>query len=103
MDESLIKMVEPEFCQGCGWKPTRPNNEKQEIAVENRWLIIAIPNSVVWLYVCPSCHLITTNQNCVENVKELIKIKSSKIISPSSGIVKPELRTLPKKDIYTRN
>ena len=103
MNENQLIIAEPDLCQHCGWEPMRRNNENQEINVENKWFIIPIPNSVVWLFVCPACHCVMANKNCVGNVKELIKRKSSKIITSKSDIVKPKLSVLPNKNVFTRN
>jgi hypothetical protein len=78
-----ITMVDPPCCRACNWKPVEPNNDKQEINIKNLWLIIPIPDSVVWLYVCPSCGFIMPNDNALENVKKLQKIRNRHIIHAS--------------------
>ena len=86
-------MESPDFCQHCSWKPVIPNNENQEIAIENQWLVIPIPNSAIWLYVCPACHCVMANKNCIENIKKIKEFKKNQIVQPKSNII----------DIHGRN
>ena len=77
-----IMMLPPEHCRGCKWTPVKPNNDKQAISVENAWLIVMIPNSVIWFYVCPKCGFVMPNDNAVENVEKLIEARKQKIVTP---------------------
>ena len=79
-----ITFIEPDSCKQCEWKPPLPNNNGQIIAVENTWLIVSLPHSVVWFFVCPKCGAVWANKNAVENVKILKKAKDSKIIKPTT-------------------
>lgn len=73
-----VTWLEPEVCLQCGWKPPLVNNEDQEIAFDNAWLVIPIPNSAVFFYICPKCRAVWANRNAVENVKKLIKAETQK-------------------------
>lgn len=89
-----VVWLEPKSCKSCDWEPPLINNEDQEIAIENTWLVIPIPNSAVFFYVCPKCQAVWANRNAVENVKKLMKARESKILTlnrnrnilPPSGI-----------------
>ena len=78
-----ISFIEPDECKQCGWKPPHQTNDNQVIAVANTWLIIPLPGSVVWLYVCPKCQAVWANKNAVNNVEMLKKAKDSKIVRPN--------------------
>ena len=96
-EESKIIMEEPVKCIGCGWDS---DNENQSPAIEDRWLIIPIPQSVVWLYICPKCGAAMGNKNAVENIKKLQEIKNQRIIKPpQAGVVPARLRP----GLVTRN
>jgi len=88
-----IVMISPNFCQHCGWKPTIPTNENQAISIENQWLTMPIPNSVVWLYICPKCNCVMANKNCIQNIKQLNEKKEQRIIEPKSQKVVDLLRS----------
>ena len=82
-----IEMIAPEMCRACNWEPVKPNNDGQRIKEENLWLIVPIPSSVVWFYICPSCGFIMPNDNAIDNVKKLNETKSRKIVT-----AKPEIK-----------
>ena len=77
-----IVMLPPEHCRGCKWKPPEWRDKGKPVAVEDAWLILPIQNSVVWLYVCPKCGFVMPNDNAIDNVKELIEARKSKIVTP---------------------
>ena len=79
----------PDFCNHCEWKPAIPNNKNQEIAVKNLWLIIPIPNSAVWLYVCPKCFNVMANKNAVENVEKIIQDQKRQVQPVRSPLIIP--------------
>lgn len=85
--------LEPKSCKHCDWEPPLINNPKQEIAVDNTWLVLPLPNSAIWFYVCPKCSAVWANRNSVENVKKLLKTKESKILTldSKSRIAKPNI------------
>lgn len=86
-----IIMEDPESCIGCGWVAPEAQDD-QELDVADRWLIIAIPNSVIWLYTCPKCGCAMANKNAVENVKRLKEIKDQRIIHAGSPLVVPGMK-----------
>lgn len=86
--QNQIHMEDPDRCVGCGWTATTPPGSKE---ITERWLIIPIPNSVVWIYICPKCGAAMGNKNAVENVEKLEKIKQQKIIQARSPLIKPDL------------
>ena len=77
-----LATLPPDKCNACDWEPVIRNNDGQEIAIENQWLIVAVPQSVVWLFICPKCKAVWGNKNAVENVKLLVEKKKQKIIEP---------------------
>ena len=85
---------EPKDCKQCKWELPVINNPDQKIAVDNTWLVLPLPNSAIWLYVCPKCGAVWANRNAVENVEKLIKAKESKILTldPQSRISMPKGR-----------
>ncbi|MAH48693.1 hypothetical protein CMI37_22900 [Candidatus Pacearchaeota archaeon] len=87
-----IVMVAPPHCRACQWKPVEPqkDNPGQEIAIENVWLIMPMPNSVIWIYICPACGFLHVNDNALENAIQLNEIKKNKIVtSGGTKIVTP--------------
>jgi len=75
-----INIIEPPHCRACQFKPVVKNNDDQVVSVENMWIIVPIPNSVVWFYVCPKCGMVMPNDNAIENVEKLIEMRQSKIV-----------------------
>ncbi len=91
---SEVTWLEPKSCKSCNWEPPLVNNEDQEVAVENTWLIISFPNSAVFFYICPKCQAVWANRNAVENVKRLVEARKSKILTldPRRNIVSPNIK-----------
>jgi hypothetical protein len=77
-----ITFEDPEECFNCGFRPVHRNNDGQAISPENQWLVIRIPGSVVWMYVCPACNAVMGNRNSVENVKKALAARESRIVKP---------------------
>lgn len=84
-----ITIEPPPECRACKWKPVKQNNEKQEIAVENSWIYVNIPNSVVQLFFCPKCGFVMPQDNLIECVQDLNKAKSRKILEYGGPRVLP--------------
>lgn len=84
-----IMIEEPDQCIGCGWTP-EPAAAGKEPEVGDQWLVVPIPNSVVWLHICPKCGAAMGNKNAVENVKKLQEIKNQRVIRvPRGGALPP--------------
>ena len=91
LKDNEIFMEQPDSCKACGWKPVMANNENQKISISNCWLVIPIPNSPIWFFICPKCNMVTANKNCVENSEKLQKLKETRspILKPNSPIILP--------------
>lgn len=89
LKEGEIFMAPPDSCMACGWKPVIPNNENQKISVENAWLLMPMPNSPVWFYICPKCNMVTANKNCIENMEKFQKLMEKRIVQAKSPIILP--------------
>lgn len=89
-----VTWLEPKSCGHCDWEPPLINNENQEITPDNTWLVIPIPNSAVFFYICPKCQAVWANRNVVENVEKLMKARESKILTlnPERNIVRPNIK-----------
>jgi len=86
-----INIISPKQCE-CGFVPVIPdkNNPAQKIAVRNRWAIIPIPGSVVWLFICPECQKVQPNANFIENIEAVEKDNARRIVAPE----KPRFKVL---------
>ena len=84
-NDRQITMVEPDKCIGCGWIPPIID-EETEPDLGSVWLIIPVPKSVVWLYICPICGVCMGNKNAIENVKKLKKLRESRIVQPPGPV-----------------
>lgn len=105
LKENEIFMQQPDSCKVCGWKPVVANNEDQEIAISNCWLVMPIPNSPIWLFVCPECNVVMANKNCIKNAEKLQKLKETRspILKPSDVIKPVPTLILPGKGHVGRN
>lgn len=73
-----IVIEPPDRCIGCGWRKYQDHPNADVFT----WIELRIPNSVVWIYVCPKCGTAMGNKNAYANVQKLKAIKESKIIQP---------------------
>ena len=105
LNENEIFIAEPDSCKGCGWEPTKPNNKNQKISISNSWLVMPIPNSAIWLFICPKCNMVTANKNCVENAEKLTNLRKTRspILKPSEAIKPVPTLILPGKGHIGRN
>ncbi|NIP51713.1 MAG: hypothetical protein GWN96_07595 [candidate division Zixibacteria bacterium] len=84
-EDRQITMEPPDSCIGCGWKP-RP--ETDSMSDRMTWLELCIPQSVVWIYVCPRCGAAMGNKNAYANVQKLKSIKESRIVQAKPNMVR---------------
>ena len=105
LKDNEIFMEQPDSCKVCGWKPVVANNEEQEVAIKNCWLLVPIPNSPAWLFICPNCANVWANKNCVKNAEKLIKLKETRspILKPSDVVKPVPTLILPGKGHIGRN
>ena len=66
-----IKMRNPKFCNHCKWTPAIKNNPEQVIARDKQWVVFPIPNSAIWLFICPKCFNVMANINVIENIEKI--------------------------------
>ena len=84
-----IKIEPPPECRACKWKPAHKNNENQEIKLENQWIYVNIPSTVVQLFFCPKCGFVMPQDNLIECVQKLNDAKKSKIVEYAGPRILP--------------
>ena len=80
-----LKVKGPLHCRACLWKP----NLELEKTVDNTFISAVIPNTPIYLFVCPKCGFIMTQDNLVEIVEALIKTRENSIITSAPKIISP--------------